>query len=142
MVFVIDWSKTDQHNEFLQTPPLVANKHSNICPVRWILYMTERISARPEQNLFCFFNGKKTVPITYRDLMVQMRLWLELIGKDSTRYSTHSLRRGAASRCHRKNFSERLIQEMGAWRSDCYKRYIDIDMESRVRASVKFSEQD
>ena len=141
MVFVIDWSKTNQHGKFDEKSPLVADKHSPICAVRWLLYMMERIPAGPDHNLFSFHNGTEIVPITYRDLMTQMRRWLDMIGKDSTKFSSHSLRRGSATRCHEKSFSGRMIQEIGSWRSDCYKDYIDIGMDSRVKACFQFNDK-
>ena len=143
MVFVIDWSKTNQFGEELQTSPLVADKHSPICAVRWrLLHMMERIPAGPEHNLFSFYNKQdQLVPITYRDLMTHMRKWLELVGTDASRYSSHSLRRGATTHCHKKSISSQTIQEMGAWRSDCYKSYIDVDIDTRVRACYKFNEK-
>ena len=142
MVFVIDWSKTNQFGLDIQTSPLIANKYSPICPVRWLLYMMKTIHAGPHDNLFSIRSKRGITPITYRDLMSHMRKWLDMIGTDSSRFSSHSLRRGAATACHQKKISGMEIQELGAWRSDCYKRYIEIDMAAKVRTCYKFNQKD
>ena len=140
MVITPRWSKTNQLGQDDQNIPLVANKASPICPVRWILHMMQEVPALPTQNLFCFQSKKGLVPITYRDLMIQMRSWLEILGEDSKRYSTHSLRRGAASHAHDQNILGRSIQELGFWKSDCYKNYIQIDFRSKMQTRFKFNQ--
>ena len=59
------------------------------------------------------------MPITYRDLMVNLRKWLDKLGKNSAAYSSHSLRRGHMTLCHKKSLSGRMIQELDAWSSEC-----------------------
>ena len=138
MVFMIDWSKTNQFQEDNDISPLVADKHSPICPVRWLLYMMKRVPAEPSHNLFCF-NGKNGIaPITYRDLMTYLRKWIKKLGKDPKAFSSHSLRRGASTAAHKRNISALTLKKMGAWRSDCYQKYVDIDLETRVKAWFQF----
>ena len=103
MVINLKWSKTNQFGEREDPIPLIANNYSTICPVRWLLHMMERIPAAPYHNLFCIPDGKGgTVPITYRDIMVQMRKWLEELGEDPSKFSSHSLRRGNVTRASKK----------------------------------------
>ena len=74
MIFTMDWSKTNQFQERTDISPLVANKYSPICPVRWLLSMMNKIPAGPQHNLFSFYDtAGNLVPITYRDLMKFMR---------------------------------------------------------------------
>ena len=54
--------------------------NSQICPVKWCLYMIEKIPAKPHHNLFSFEHENQMVPLTYRDLTEQMREWLRLAG--------------------------------------------------------------
>ena len=103
MVFTIGWSKTNQYGERTNTSPIVANKHRDICPVRWLLYMVERIPAEPQHNLFSFHGAQGVTPITYYDLIKYLRMWVEKLGKDPKAYSSHSLRRGACTVSHKKN---------------------------------------
>ena len=140
MVFMIDWSKTNQFHEEINPSPLVADKHSSICPVRWLLYMMRRIPAEPHHNLFSFKNDKGSVtPITYRDLMVNIRKWVKKLGKDPSAFSSHSLRRGASTVANKRQIDAATLKQMGQWRSDCYQRYIDVDLGSRIEAWYKFN---
>ena len=139
MVIFVRWSKTDQLGQEIQKIPLIANKNSDICPVCWILQMTETIPAHPNHNLFSFHSGRKILPITYRDLTVQMRSWLQKIGKKLVTFSSHSLRRGASSHAFDVKISETILKKMGNWSSDCYRHYIEINDKERVKASMKFN---
>ena len=139
MVFCMDWSKTNQFQEHTDISPLVANKHSPICPVRWLLFMMDQIPASPDHNLFSFRSSAGIVPITYRDLMKFMRIWIKKIGKDPAKFSSHSLRRGASIEAHRRNVSDLDLKEMGHWKSDCYKEYVDIDVGSRIKTWYQFN---
>ena len=140
MMVYIRWTKTNQLGE-LEKSPMVANKYSTICPVRWILYMVKQVPAGPQHNLFSYINDKKQiVPITYRDLLMYIRKWLSLIGvKDAHAYSAHSLRRGSCTHAFEQQISERSIMEMGSWKSQCYKRYIQIGVETKVRNWYQFT---
>ena len=142
MVIMIRWSKTNQCGESIQEKTMVANNNKLLCPVRWILYMADRIPALPQHNLFCFRKKQNTapVPITYRDLMTKMRKWLELVGvKDTGNFSSHSLRRGATAHARNQNISENAIMQMGGWKSQCYRKYIDIGVNAQIQAWNKFT---
>ena len=73
--------------------------------------------------------------------MVNMRSWLEKIGENSKKFSTHSLRRGATTAAFKLNMPETTIQRMGDWSSQCYKLYIEDDMTSRVKAWFQFNQK-
>ena len=139
MMVMVRWSKMNQHGDVPQEILMMANKHSTICPVRWILYMLNTVEAAPHHNLFSFTGRDGPSLVTYRDLIMYLHKWLDLLGKDSKKYSSHSLCRGATTHAHNKQISECSIQDMGFWRSDCYKRYIDVDMRSRIDRWFKFN---
>ena len=97
MVIFVRWSKTNQYRERVNKVPLVANSENPICLVHWLLYMMDRIPAEGNHNLFSVRAQSahaQVVPITYRDLMVNMRKWLDMIGHDSKAFSSHSLCQG------------------------------------------------
>ena len=143
MVVVIKWSKTDQLGQNIRKEPMIANSHSPICPVKWILYMIDRIPALPKHNLFSYFHEKKQclVPITYMDLMTQMRTWLKVIGVQNYKeYSSHSLRRGSATLAFKRNLNDTEIMRLGSWKSQCFRNYIEPDTESKIVTWKKFSQ--
>ena len=60
------------------------------------------------------------------------------IGKQPSKYTSHSFRRGAATYAHIIGISEQDIQTMGGWASSCYKIYIQGTVQDRVRTATKF----
>ena len=50
-------------------------------------------------------------------------------GRDPSRYSSHSFRRGGATWAFGCEVSPELIQIHGDWKSEAYKRYLDFDFE-------------
>ena len=136
MVIYIRWSKTNQHRERIHRTLMTANDKNEICPVCWIMYMINTIPARGFHNLLSYTNAKgEVVPITYRDLTIQMRKWLTLVGvKQVNRYSSHSLHRGGTTQMFKSGLSEKTIMTLGDWSSQCYKNYIEIDMDARAKA--------
>ena len=137
MVVFIKWSKTNQMGEYVDKSPLVAKKNSNICPVHWLLHMMFEVPAGPHHNLFSYYSKKGLVPITYHDLMALMRKWLDMIGEDAKAFSSHSLRRGAMTRAFKLDIPENEIQRMEHWRSQCFRTYINNDMQQRVVTCFK-----
>ena len=139
MVVVIRWSKTDQFGQNPDKILMVADKNNPLCPVHWILHMVDKIPAKPD-NLFSYRNKKGLVPVTYRDLMVQMRQWIQEIGvKNPNRYSSHSLRRGASSMARKKQLTDTQIMRLGNWKSQCFRNYIQEDVGSRVNTWFQLS---
>ena len=135
LIVTIKWSKTIQFAQRKLQLPLILDRSSIICPIRWLLVMLQRIPANGSHNLFSFTDGGFVYPITYRDLTVQMRKWLKQIGiQDSKAYSSHSLRRGGITHAFENDIPENTIKILGDWASDAYKRYIDFTVETRLKA--------
>ena len=65
---------------------------------------------------------------------------MQRIGETNVeRFSSHSLRRGGITRSFESGVPEITIKTLGNWASDAYKRYINITLESRMRAWLLFS---
>ena len=139
MVIFIRWSKTNQCVESVDKKPLVANALNPICPVGWLLYMMDRIPAKGSHNLFSYNAPQGILPITYHDLMVNMRMWLRKIGENDKAFESHSMRRGATTQGHKAGISDQDLQVMGNWKSQCFRTYIEDDMEQRIRTCFKFN---
>ena len=136
----IKWSKTDQ---FAQKPlhlPMVIRQDSCVCPVKWALLMCKRIPAQGCHNAFSFHENGELVPVTYNDLTTQMRIWLMKANvKNPHEYSSHTLRRGGSTQAFENGVPEISIKLLGNWASEAYRRYIDVNLESRLRAWVLFN---
>lgn len=70
---------------------------------------------------------------TFRDLAA------EAGDSDPAAYSGHSFRRGGASWAFQAGVPGELIQVMGDWSSDAYRRYLEFNMRSKQRLHSVFS---
>ena len=118
-------SKTDPFRQGV-TVRIEAN-NTILCPVnalRWYI----AAHPNPRGPLFTFHNGTF---LTRRDLNNILR--------DTTNgevnISSHSLRIGAASTAAAMGCPKYLIQDMGRWSSDCFRRYIRVPDATIRRAS-------
>ena len=131
----IKWSKTIQFSQRKLQIPVVQDTNSPVCPVFWLLHMVQAIPASGSHNLFSFQQNGVVLPVTYRDLTIQMRKWLELIGvSNATSFSSHSLCRGGTTHAFENNVPEQTIQLLGDWVSQSFCRYIDLTVKTRLKA--------
>ena len=140
LVIIIKWSKMIQFFQKKLQLPIVADKSSKICPVKWLLKMIHRIPAHSTHNLFSYMGKNGITLVTYTDLTTQMRQWLKDVGvKDKMKFSSHSLRRGGTTHAFNCNLAEQTLKVLGNWASESYRRYIDLTVETRLRAWFKLS---
>lgn len=62
-------------------------------------------------------------PLTGQQLVDMIKDHMEMIGEPPALYASHSLRIGGATALSDANCPDVVIQTMGRWKSDCYKRY-------------------
>ena len=114
-------SKTDPFRQGCQLL-LYATGHT-LCPITALqAYMARRTTFSLESPLFCLPNG---TPLTRKKFIELLRLALEKAGLPSNSFCGHSLRRGFATSLSLAHTPETIIQTLGRWSSNCYKRYID-----------------
>ena len=66
-------------------------------------------------HTYCFYQPSKEV--------------ITRVGLSSNYYNGHSFRSGAATTSSKVRLEDHLIQTLGRWSSDCYKRYIHTPLE-------------
>ncbi len=64
---------------------------------------------------------------------------LTSVGVDHKLYNGHSLRRGMATECCNKGISDALIGQMGRWKSDAYKCYIESPLTAICQAQMSLA---
>jgi hypothetical protein len=113
-------SKTDTFDEGVDV-----TLHSTgglLCPLRWIKRAFEDAPDKcPEAPAFQRSNGK---PITYAYFQGFIKRLCLRAGIGSARFSTHSLRIGAASTLIALGFSVDDVKRLGRWKSAAYVGYI------------------
>jgi len=116
----IKQSKTDQLRQGINL--FIGATDNDIFPITAVL---SYLAARGSQSgpLFVWRDGR---PLTRAQLVAMLRATLAQAGVDYTRYAGHSFRIGAATTAAAKGMSESMIQTLGRWASDSFKRYIRI----------------
>ena len=67
--------------------------------------------------------------------MIWLRSTLNKAGIDSSKFSGHSFRIGAASVAAARGVEDSTIQTLGRWKSESFKRYIRMPREELARIS-------
>ena len=70
------------------------------------------------------FRTASRTAFTREQLVSSLRLLCSHLGLDSSHYSGHSLRIGAATTAAARGMPDWLIKALGRWESDCYQTYI------------------
>ena len=124
-------SKTDQDRVGITL--YVGRTTQAICPVAAMLrYLVARKSKFPSGPLFILENGS---PLSRQALISWLRSTLSTAGIDSTHFSGHSFRIGAASTAAARGVAESTIQTLGRWKSESFRRYIRIPREELATIS-------
>ena len=129
---IIEWSKTNQLHSRMEKLPLLPIAGSLLCPVAAIDEMIKSIPAGPNAPAFCTA-GKR--PINYNTYQKFLKEIIDKVGHNSKEFSTHSFRRGGTTFLAQCGVDPRLIQLMGDWKSDCYKKYISFPLQDRLKVS-------
>ncbi|KAI1788959.1 hypothetical protein LXA43DRAFT_893857, partial [Ganoderma leucocontextum] len=104
------------------------------CPVAALREIFKGIQPRGDNSPL--FEGFAMGVALMRDLFItRLKALLIAHGFDSSKYSGHSFRRGAASSAAVAGYADFEIQLLGCWRSDAYKLYIDIPQERVLHLS-------
>ena len=113
-------SKTDQFREGITLT--IGKSGSVICAVD---SMKQYLSRRkpPTGPLFVYKNGQYLTKVSFT---AELRRLLTSIGLTPNEFASHSFRRGAATAAAAARMPPWLIQTLGRWSSDCFKRYIEL----------------
>jgi hypothetical protein len=111
-------SKTDQFG--IGVTLHLGTTGDHLCPVAAMLgYLAIRPSS--PGPLFIFEDGAS---LSKQRLVRSLRQVLQSAGIDSTHFSGHSFRRGAATAAASAGLSDSLIQTLGRWKSSAFNGYI------------------
>lgn len=132
------WTKTLQAGGRVVVIPLAPVRGSILCPVSAYFRMISLIPAPSSSPLFVF--PPSLQPMSYKSFQSVFRSLVGRTGRDPTLYSSHSFRRGGASFAYSIGVPGELIQAQGDWVSDCYKRYLHLDLDQRKRVSESMAQ--
>ena len=136
----IRWSKTIQYRERSLSIPLPILPDHPLCPTSAILrYFKVTYGAPPEGPAFTVPSGDTFHPLTYPSFVKTLRSILLKLGLSPSHYAGHSFRRGGASWALEAGLSGDVIQILGDWKSDAYKQYLVIPLDSKVACIRQFA---
>ena len=115
-------SKTDPFREGVTLS--IAKTGGSTCPVR---ALRKYLKHHPSGSgpLFQMATGKY---LTRAGICKVVKKALAFYGIDSSRYSSHSFRIGAATTAAAAGVPDRTIKALGRWSSDCYQTYICLSL--------------
>lgn len=122
-------SKTIQYHERELNIPVIASPGSLLCPVFWLKRYFSRVKVPPHAPLF--ISPGSLSPLTYKSFSTRLKSVLAA-AKLSGNYSSHSLRRGAATFLSRIGLPLHDIKTAGDWRSLSVLLYLSGDIKSRL----------
>jgi hypothetical protein len=126
-------SKTDQFG--IGTTLHLGITGNELCPVTAVLGY---LAVRPQSPgpLFIFEDGAS---LSRQRLVQALRQALQAAGIDSSRYSGHSFRIGAATAAASAGLSDSLIQTLGRWKSSAFNGYIRTPWQHLTAVSTRLS---
>ena len=125
----IKGSKTDPFR--VGTVITIPSMASTLCPVLAMLRYI--IHARKTGPLFTFISG------TYLTREHVQDIFARYLG-NSVNINTHSLRIGGATLLSKVGVPEHVIQKIGRWSSECYKKYVRL-ADKHITAAYNAIEQ-
>ena len=135
LVLIIRKSKTDKYSENA-TIILAACPGNKLCPVMWAKRLLRWRC--PGARLFTGTGGGKPMGSALADNKPHfiIKKWLKVIGvQDTSRYGSHSLRRGGCSAAMLAKVNLHTIKRHGRWKSDAVYLYMVDDMEAKLNLS-------
>lgn len=134
-VVLIKWSKTNQYGSRLLEIPLSSIPGSVLCPVTAYENMLRLCPATSSDPAFCLPSGRKICPLLYSQFQKRLKSLISKSGRDPNLFSSHSFRRGGCSWAFKSGVPTSLIQHHGDWASECFKRYLAFDFQSKLSVS-------
>ena len=124
---ILKSSKTDPFRQGITIHLFKNSAYSKLCPYRalnsYITRRNDKFKCRQTatEPLFLTEDG---FPLARTVFVQHVKKLLALLGLDSSKYSGHSFRIGAASSGCSARLEDHLIRTLGRWSSDCYRTYI------------------
>ena len=133
IVLSLPWTKTLQHANDILTIPIVQVPGSILDPVSiYKDFVLQNPLPSPRMPAFSLFTGSKFVILTQQLYIELLKLYLERLHLPSHAYSSHSVRRGAATTMFQAKVPKKLLKMHGGWKSSCYERYIQPSSSDKV----------
>ena len=137
----VEWSKTIQHKERNLWLVLRPAFRLDICPLATLKRLFDMVPAADDDPCFCYRNPNNVLKaLTYAQLSKQLKELVKAMGQKPQHYTLHGMRHGSTTHGYWASLEAESLHLIGDWQTDTYRRYIDADLDKRVEAAVKFSQ--
>ena len=134
-------TKTIQFRERELKVPIPYLPGHPLCPTTAIVAVLSLQGPTPASApLFSFPTPQGLRLLTQYSFTSRLKSLLHDIGVDQAQYGSHSFRRGGASWAFQAGIPGEMIQILGDWQSDCYKRYLELDINTKFHLISTFSD--
>ena len=137
LLVIFRHTKTIQFGQRQSIIPVLKIKNSKLGPVLADKRMMEMVLLSGCFPAFSIPVGDAICPITYTQFHSFLKNHLESAGIDASRYSSHSFHRGGATWAFRSGLAPELVQILGDWQSDAYRKYVKLDVHDRFQLAEK-----
>jgi hypothetical protein len=128
-------SKSNQFGQRVHTIPYASCPDHRLCPVKAIYTHLSMSVLHQDSPLFNFVENGAQRFMSHPYFVKRLKLGIQLISRDASLISAHSLRRGGATLSFLCNVPAEQIKARGDWASDCYQRYIEISPEANMNVA-------
>ena len=113
---------------------------SVLCPVSAYTRCLQAVGFRRHHPAFVFLDKGKLVWLTTTKFIHTFRLVTsKFLDADVSSFTGHSFRRGGATWAFQSGVPGELIQVMGDWASDAYKKYLEFSLDNKIQLAALFS---
>lgn len=130
----IKQTKTRQVGDDNLLLPLLSIPGSKLCPVKAINNMKLKIPLPQDAPAFSHKNG---VVWTYRQYNACLMEKIKIIGLNPRNFSMHPVRRGGTSTQFRARVHDKMIKQIGDWKSEVYLDHLQYPMETKALAQSR-----
>ena len=129
----LKWSKTLQDHASIASIPVAAPPvGSSVNPVAIIADFFHSHPVHSIDPCFSYYKDGRLHVVTRSAINAHIKDLMLHYGVCPDRYSSHSLRRGAATLATHSGVNQSLLQSHGTWRSMAYQRYVDFSYQDKL----------
>ena len=136
----IRWSKTNQYKNRTQFAPLIPQEQKIVCPEFRIKRMIKNVPVEPYEPLFLVREKQDRLPLSSAQINRLLKKWCKAAQIDHKVFMPHCSHRGGLNWAHDAEVSGESLMVMGDWKSNVYRDYLNLDLESRIKTGKCMAE--
>jgi site-specific recombinase XerD len=133
MHIFVQKSKTDQEGDGHQVV-IGGAEDVWLCPVQWY-HKYQQLRDKDENSLFYTLDGGRRRPLSEKTPNFIVKNLVKSIGIDSSKYGSHSCRKGGCTAAIEAGTDIRLVAKHGRWKSDAINTYIVDSVDTKLSVS-------